>query len=235
MGDAAFGTTLSISGTVAAELTSIGGPSVSMDNIDLSNHDSADRAREFVAGMIDGGELTMEGNLVAAHIGLLTNMGTGGVIPCVVTFPTADPKTHWTFHGIVTALSSDTPYEDKAAFSATMKVTGLPTLGKAPVAMEGETGALNTDDIVITMSKKMDDTNLLAGDFKYQRDGGADLDFSAAALDAGDATKIELTPTAGTIQSGEVVTVSYTAGTLEADDGGVLASFTGFAVTNNVT
>ena len=129
MGGAAFGTVLTV-GTAVAELTSISGPSISMDTIDVSSHDSADRAREFVAGMIDGGEVTVEGNLTGANsaAALLALMASGAVTNgATVAFPAPTSLT-WTFDCLVTSVSTDSPYEDKVSFSATLKITGLPTL-----------------------------------------------------------------------------------------------------------
>ena len=129
MGGAAFGTVLTV-GTAVAELTSISGPSISMDTIDVSSHDSADRAREFVAGMIDGGEVTVEGNLTGANsaAALLALMAAGTVTSgATVVFPAPTSLT-WGFDCLVTSVSTDSPYEDKVSFSATLKITGLPTL-----------------------------------------------------------------------------------------------------------
>ncbi len=131
---AAFGTVLTISPTagdiIVAELTSISGPSISMDTIDVSSHDSADRAREFVAGMIDGGEISVEGNLTAANsaASLLDLMASGEVCEdSSIAFPDP-PDLTWEFDCLVTAVSTDAPYEGKISFSATLKLSGLPTL-----------------------------------------------------------------------------------------------------------
>ncbi len=126
---AAFGTVLTV-GTAVAELTSISGPSISMDTIDVSSHDSADRAREFVAGMIDGGEVSVEGNLTSANsaAALLALMAAGTVtVGATIAFPDP-PNLTWTFDCLVTAVSTDAPYEGKISFSATLKISGLPGL-----------------------------------------------------------------------------------------------------------
>ena len=47
------GTILTV-GTAIAELESISGPSISMDTIDVTTHNSTGGIREFVGGMIDG-------------------------------------------------------------------------------------------------------------------------------------------------------------------------------------
>ncbi|MDD1655389.1 MAG: IPT/TIG domain-containing protein, partial [Methanomicrobiales archaeon] len=97
------------------------------------------------------------------------------------------------------------------------------------------TAATNTAGtiITITFSKAMANPAGKQGEFAYQVGGGADQPFSAAALNA-DTARIDLTTSGTTIGYGNTVTVSYTAGTIVAADGGVLATFSGQGVTNNV-
>ena len=101
-----------------------------------------------------------------------------------------------------------------------------PTVASAATDVTGAT-------ITITFSKAMADPAGKHGQFFYQIGGGADQAFSAAALNA-DTTKIDLTTAGTAIANGDVVTVKYTAGTVTAADTGVLATFAGQAVTNNV-
>lgn len=51
--------------TTIAEVKDIQGPSITVDTIDVTSHDSVDGFREFVAGMIDGAEVTLDCNLIA--------------------------------------------------------------------------------------------------------------------------------------------------------------------------
>lgn len=133
-GYSGFGTVLTIGINEVAELTSISGPSISMDTIDVSAHNAgigaADGYRDFVAGLIDGGEVSMEGNLTTvASAGYITSaMEDRTEKAIVITFPTAAGVSTWTFDGIVTAFSTEAPYDDKLSFSASIKVTGRPVL-----------------------------------------------------------------------------------------------------------
>jgi len=125
---AAFGIQLSKDGTAIAEVTNLTGPSRSGETIDVSNHDSPDTFREFVAGMRDGGEISMEGNFIPGDEGqaaLLTDYENGTLVEYVLTFPTAMGTTE-TFNALVTALDLTNPYDDKSAFSATLKISGKP-------------------------------------------------------------------------------------------------------------
>ena len=130
---AAFGTKMYINGYQVAELTNIGGPGVKADIIDVTSHDSPDKFREFIAGVKDGGEISIEGNFiptdttgqVAAY-----NRLTDGVQGIFYTFfPSAVGE--WLFNGQVTALENTAAYEDQLGFSATVKVTGKPILSLA--------------------------------------------------------------------------------------------------------
>ncbi len=126
---AGFGTTLAKGATAIAELTSITGPGVSADAIDVTSHGSANTFREFLAGVKDGGEISIEGNLVvtdAGQMALITDITDGSVDAYTLTYPNTDAST-WTFSALVTAFQINAPFDDKLGFSATLKVSGKPT------------------------------------------------------------------------------------------------------------
>lgn len=125
MGVAAFGAVLTV-GTAVAEVTSISGPNITTDMIDVSSHDSADQAREFVAGMIDGGELTIDGNLTTTNAADLLDLQAAGTKTTGATLAVGGIL--MTFDCYVSTTNIDSPYDGKASFSATLKVTGLPVL-----------------------------------------------------------------------------------------------------------
>ncbi len=217
-GYAGLGTELRIdmggAGNAVAELTSIGGPSVSLDTIDVSSHDSwrqgttidavtftnatnlvncvghglqngevvafrlgvggalpaelstdhwyyvvnraadtfqvsltfggaavtftgdgsaivnvfrASPYREYAGGLIDGGEVSLEGNLaeIADADEIKDAMDARDVLEFEIEFPTGDT---WEFDGIVTAFETSAPHDGKLGFSASLKITGQPVL-----------------------------------------------------------------------------------------------------------
>lgn len=66
-------------------------------------------------------------------------------------------------------------------------------------------------------------------------DGNPVIPIDAAILDEGTNKKFGLTlPEDSIVENGDVVTITYTRGTVLAGDGGVLASFADASVTNNV-
>lgn len=134
MAKRALGTKLNIGATLPVSvggLTSIGGLELSADTIDVTTLDSAGGYREFIAGFKDAGEVSVEGYLDAT-----TGQGqkemydlfeSGIVEDFAIVFPIAT-KTSWEFQGIVTGFSTGADLEDPLAFSATIKVSGAPTL-----------------------------------------------------------------------------------------------------------
>jgi predicted secreted protein len=129
--NAAFGTTLTISSTAIAELTNIGGVDISMDTIDVTNHDSPDAYREFIGGLIDAGEVPVEGNFYPGDVGqvaLLTALNSRTTAAFVITFPAA-VGANWNFNALVTGFkAADAPVDGQLPFSATLKISGKPTL-----------------------------------------------------------------------------------------------------------
>jgi predicted secreted protein len=128
MGVFAHGTTLTLGSDLIAELTNVSGPTIAVDTIDVTSHDSADKFREFVAGLKDGGEISVEGNLITAVQGnlILTNVASGDEEDVIITF--GDGPATFTCKGFATAFEPGAPHDDKLSFSATFKITGKPVL-----------------------------------------------------------------------------------------------------------
>ena len=119
--------------TDIAELTSIEVPAVETDIIDVTHHQSPGGFKEYVLGLRDGGEVTIEGNYLPADptqdgsTGLIKDNLDGTLSPYQVTFP--DPgATKWTFDAYVRSFVPRAPHDGKLSFRATLKVTGQPVL-----------------------------------------------------------------------------------------------------------
>ena len=125
------------------ELTNISGPTMSAEQIDVSSHDSVGNYREFVAGFLDAGEISLEGNLTAdggadTLVGYFGDRGTHHfhvLFPATGTSTGGDMDEHqsgfymrWVFYGQITGVETAAPYDDKASFSASVKVSGQPFL-----------------------------------------------------------------------------------------------------------
>lgn len=132
MGDGTGGGT-EVFATVA-HLTSIPGPSSSTDTLDSTSHSSPDGYRQFLASLMDGGEISVDGYLDPAHA---THNGTTGLLGVhqsrarrnfKINLPT-DPAATWAFAGIVTGFDqTGGDFDGMLEFSATIKISGKPTL-----------------------------------------------------------------------------------------------------------
>lgn len=112
--------------TEIAEITSITPPSVSRDVIDATNSDSPDRWREHIPGLLDGGEVTIEGNFIpggAGDVALIVAQTDTFARAYRIIFPNA---VVWDFQAFCTAYEPEAPFDDKMTFSATFKVSGKP-------------------------------------------------------------------------------------------------------------
>jgi hypothetical protein len=117
-----------------------------------------------------------------------------------------------------------------AAFAAQPVVNNM--YGAAPSVIAASTSTAG-NTITLTFNKVMNDPAGNTAAFSYSINGGASQPFSAVILD-GDTTKFDLTTSGTPIALGDVVTVSYTAGTVTAADTGALATFAARAVTNGI-
>jgi predicted secreted protein len=137
----AYGTLLKIgdggspseSFTSIAQVTSIGGPSLGLDPIEVTHHASTGGWEEFVGGILRSGEVTLDINYDPvegthdASTGLIAEMVAKTVRNFQLVFPDAGSTT-WTFGALVTAFEPSAPVADKLAASVTLKLSGQPTL-----------------------------------------------------------------------------------------------------------
>jgi predicted secreted protein len=143
MSTAEFAETTTAAGV--ADLTNISGPTMSAEEIDVSSHDSTGNFREFVSGFLDAGELSLEGNLRNSTTGATTLVTAFNdrlsryfhvVFPATVTTTgstsVGDDASmnymRWKLQGYVTGVETAAPYDDKASFSASIRITGAPIL-----------------------------------------------------------------------------------------------------------
>lgn len=124
------GTTLSLGGTTVGNVLSISGPDLTRDSIDVSTMDSTAKKREFLPGMIDSGEISVElqydGTTVASLLAAQTTQTAQAV---VITLPAeAGGATNtYTANGFITSLGHVIPFDDKITQTLTIKFTGALT------------------------------------------------------------------------------------------------------------
>jgi predicted secreted protein len=127
---AAFGTELRKGATEIAQVASISGPGLALDTEDVTSHDSEDGWEEVVGTILRSGEVSLD--LVfdpaeATQVALWTDMVSRAANTYSLVFPDA-ANTTWTFDALVIAFEPDEPHDGALTASATLKITGKPTL-----------------------------------------------------------------------------------------------------------
>jgi predicted secreted protein len=97
----------------------------SRDAVDASHTQSPDQFREYIAGMMDAGEVSIELNFVPAAADEIVALVVAGKQNYQILFPA---RCTWTFAAICTNYQPSTPIDDKMTATATFKVSGKPTL-----------------------------------------------------------------------------------------------------------
>jgi hypothetical protein len=111
-----------------AEVSSITPPSASVDQIDVTHMQSPNRYREFIDGLIDGGECSFDINFIPGNntddrmLELLAlPIGTDHNRNLRISFPNG---VTWSFRGVLTGYEPDVPVDDKMTATVTFKVSG---------------------------------------------------------------------------------------------------------------
>lgn len=138
----AFGTTLTWDSVSVAGLTAINGVEVTADTVEVSNHLSSDAYKEYLVGMIEPGELSVEGQFdytdTTGQHAMLTDLNARAAKTWTITFPSATGAT-WTGSGFLVGFKvGDATLDGSIPFSARIKLTGKPTF-----AVSASTGLTN--------------------------------------------------------------------------------------------
>lgn len=117
--------------TTVAEVYEISGPSLSREIPDATHMESPDGYREFLGGLKDGGEVTIEANFLPAHAsqnastGVISFFDAGERRNYQIVWPTS-PTTSWQFAAVVQSVEPAAPVDDKLNLSVTFKLSGKP-------------------------------------------------------------------------------------------------------------
>ncbi|MFE2021297.1 phage tail tube protein [Streptomyces sp. NPDC059499] len=113
--------------TAIANVTDITPPGIERETLDVTSHGSPDGWREFIGGLKDGGEVSIDINYDPREHDTLVD-----------DFEDPDPRNYkvvwpgtlgdWAFKAILTGFEPEAPHDDKLAASCTFKVSGKPVL-----------------------------------------------------------------------------------------------------------
>ncbi len=123
-----------------AEQVSISGPSLSSDDVEVTNHDSAGGSKEYIPALMDTGEIGFDGNFIpgnASQTQLLTDQKARTVANWRIVLPDATVlvnRTMWSFEGYIKSIDFSYPTQEAMTISATMKLAGEATLSSTYAA-----------------------------------------------------------------------------------------------------
>ena len=111
--------------TEVAEVTSITWPGYARDAVEATHLNSDDQFREYIPGLMDAGEVSIELNFVPSASDVIVAALTASTIGQFKI--TAQGGVNVVFKAIVTSYQAQSPVDDRMTASATFKVTGKPT------------------------------------------------------------------------------------------------------------
>lgn len=134
----AYGTLLykgtSGAGTAYAQVQSFSGPGLSLDNEDVTTHDSTNAWEEVIGTILRSGEISMDivyDPADATHKnaagGFLYDLIQREAITLTLVFPDA-ASTEWTFSALPTGFEPGMPHDGALTASVSFKLTGDITL-----------------------------------------------------------------------------------------------------------
>ena len=115
--------------TAIGNVTSVSGPEIERETYDVTAHDSADGWREFIGGLKDGGEVSLEINYDPdKHDVLIADFGDTTARDYKMVWPAAAGGGNWAIKAFLTGFSQEAPVDDKLSAELTFKVTGKPVI-----------------------------------------------------------------------------------------------------------
>lgn len=113
------------------EILSLSGPAQARDTVELTSHDSPNEFREYVAGVIAGGEISLDGNFIkgdaAGQIAFHTDVQGGTKRNGFIVMPMAVGGSLF-FAAIARGFEPSYPFDSKIGVTGSLIVTGKPLL-----------------------------------------------------------------------------------------------------------
>lgn len=126
----AKGTLLMVGSTPIAEIIGLQGPSMKLDTVDVTNHQSLSGWKECIPTLKHGGEVSFEINFIPTNAthrnivgGLIYLFDQGILQPFTLVWPDT-AGTSWAFSSYVTGFTPAAPHDGKLSAAVTLKVSG---------------------------------------------------------------------------------------------------------------
>jgi len=172
-----YGTTFTWDGDPVGQLTRIGPVNITIAKQDSTNLGATDAFKTILPGLLDPGDVEIEGWFTPSdtgQAGMIADMLSRTVKEFIITFPTAISSSTWTGNAYVTSFTAgDATPEGIVPWSATISITGKPTLGV--------TAATGPTDILIDGNVSGALTEIptyAAGTYIYSVDTSAEATFN---------------------------------------------------------
>lgn len=113
--------------TTIGNVTSVSGPEIERETYDVTAHDSTSGWREFIGGLKDGGEVSLDVNYdPRKHDVYVADFEDTTPRDYKLTFP--GTLGEWALKLILTGFAQEAPVDDKLAASLKFKVSGKPVI-----------------------------------------------------------------------------------------------------------
>ena len=115
---------------IVGEVTSITLPALARDAVDATHTESTGRWREFIPGLKDGGEVTVEMNFVSGSVSdalIRAQFASDDLSQVRISTPESPAADVLTFNAVVTGYEVEGPIDDKMMATMTLKVSGQVT------------------------------------------------------------------------------------------------------------
>ncbi|MFI8830548.1 phage tail tube protein [Streptomyces afghaniensis] len=111
------------------KVTNLSGPEIERETYDVTAHDSVDGWREFIGGLKDAGEVSVEVNYdPRVHDDLIADFEDTAPRSYKMVFPDQAGGGNWAFKAILKGFSQEAPVDDKLSAELTFKVSGKPVI-----------------------------------------------------------------------------------------------------------
>lgn len=109
------------------EVLSVSGVGKTNELIEVTNFDSPAGTKEFIAGLADGSEVTVEANYYQAateQANLIALVDAGSTVNCQVAYTAVSPDETWSFAGVCIGWELTPSATEQNRITFTVKISG---------------------------------------------------------------------------------------------------------------